>query len=242
MRAFTLVTVLLFSLGLNVISVSYSEQSPRILGSVSYIYSVDSVRFFVVEGVVYNALAVNVKVNVSAAFYDLWNVSIGTAYSGTSLKILRPGQKSPFTIYFVLDSSEVYRYELSLSYVETDEQPFDVFEFRNVENRSEDSRLMIVGELWNGRPFKALNVGVVCICYDSSGDFCGLYRNFVQSIGPGASTNFTIEIDEPLFVAHFDLVAYAGGYEYLSIPNVVLFAFLVLIFVVFLVFMKKRGW
>ncbi|MEM3627867.1 MAG: hypothetical protein QXE06_00690 [Candidatus Bathyarchaeia archaeon] len=221
---------------------SYGEP-PQILGSIGYTISTDSVRFFVVDGVVYNTLGANVKLNVTATFYAAQNFSLGTSYGGTSLKILRPGQKAPFTIYFALNSTDdVSRYDLAVSYVETDEQPFDVLEFRNVENRSEDSRLVIVGEVWNGRPFKALNVGVACICYNASGGFCGLYRTFIRSIDGGESGNFTIGIDDPLLVARFDLVAYSGGYEYTFIANYVFFAFLVLAFVVFLVFMKRRGW
>lgn len=242
MSVFISLFIVFFIFRFDVVVLSYGEP-PRILGSISYTVSSGSVRFFVVEGVVYNTLGVNVKVNVTATFYTAQNFSLGTAYSGTSLKILKSGQKAPFTIYFVLNSTDdVASYDLAVSYVETDEQPFDVLEFKNVENRSEGSRLVIVGEVLNGRPFKALNVGVVCICYDSGGGFCGLYRTYIRSIDAGASGNFTIEIDNSLIVSRFDLVAYAGGYEYTSIANYVLFAFLVLFFVGFLVFMKRKGW
>jgi hypothetical protein len=230
--------------GLTCFSLAPSSQgegvSPRILGSTSHVLN-GSVRFLVIEGAVENGLNVNVKVNVTANFYDAANNSIGVLFSATDLELIRPGQKSTFTFYWPTNSTDT-TYKLSLSYEQTSEQPIDVLEFRNVVNQTEDSQFIITGEIWNGRPLRALDVSVACVCYDGNGEFSGLGRTFVSSVNAGGLAEFRISVNSSRALESYDLVVHAGGYEPRSIVNYVLFTALVLIFVCFIIFMKRRGW
>jgi hypothetical protein len=214
--------------------------SPRILGSTSHVLN-GSVRFMMIEGAVENGLNVNVKVNVTANFYDAVNNSIGVLSSATDLELIEPGQKSTFTFYWPINSTDI-AYRLSLSYEQTNEQPIDVLEFRNVVNQTEDSQLIIRGEIWNGRPLRAQSVSLACICYNGNGDFSGLARAFVSSVEAGGLAEFRISVDSSVNVESYDLVVHAGGYEARSIVNYVFFTVLVLMFICLIIFMKRRGW
>jgi hypothetical protein len=222
-------------------SIHGEDASPRILGSTSHVLVSRSVSFLVVDGVVENALNVNARVNVTANFFDANNNSVGVLCRATDLNLMRPGQRSPFTFYWPINSTDI-TYELSLSYEQTSEQPVDILEFRDVVNETENSQLIIAGKVWNGRPLKALSVSVACICYDGEGDFSGLARTFVPSVDADGLAEFNVTLDSSVEVGSHDLVVYAAGYENRSIVNYVLFTILVLLFLCFIIFMKRRGW
>lgn len=222
-------------------SPSIEEGPPQILGHISHIHTTDSVKFLVIEGVVQNNLNTNAKVNVTAAFYDAQNNTLGERCSATELKILKPGQKSPFTFYWPVSSSEV-KYELDLAYARTSEQSVDVLEFANLTNQTENGHFLISGEVWNRRPLKAFSVAVVCAYYNAEGNFIGLSRTFIPSIDADGGSPFEIGIDASENPANYDLMVFAADYEGLSIANTVLFALLVLTILGFVIFMKRRGW
>jgi hypothetical protein len=236
------ITVHCDSACLSLAASSYGEDSsPRILGSTSDFLVVRSIQFLVIEGVVENVLNVIVRANVTANFYDADNRSVGVLCHDTDLELIKPGQKSPFTFYWPTNSTET-TYKLGLSYEQTSEQPIDVLEPRNVVNQTQDSQFIVRGEVWNGRPLKALGVSVACVVYNGNGDFSGLARTFVSSVDAGGLAEFSVYVDSSVDVGSYDLVLYAGGYEERSIANTVLFAVLVLMFFCFILFMKRRGW
>ena len=217
------------------------EGPPQILGHISRIHSADSVKFLMIEGVVQNNLNTNAQVNVTAAFYDAQNSKLGELCKATELKILKPGQKSPFTFYWPVSSSEI-KYKLDLAYARTSEQSVDVLEFAHLTNQTEDAQFVISGEVWNRRALKAFNVGVVCAYYNAEGNFSGLSCTFISFIDAGGGSPFEISIDASEDPANYDLMVFAADYEDLSIANYVLFAFLILTFLGFAIFMKRRGW
>lgn len=214
---------------------------PRILGSTSHVEVAASVSFLVVEGVVENVLSVNVRANVTASFYDANNNSIGFLTHATDLELIKPGKRSPFTIYWPTNYTGA-TYVLGLSWEQTSEQPVDILDFRDVLNQTDDLHFIIRGRVWNGRPLKALLVSVACIYYNDEGNFSGLARAFVPSVDAGGSAEFNITVDSSVEIRSYDLVAYAGGYEERSLVNYVLFAILVLLFLCFVILMKRRGW
>jgi hypothetical protein len=222
-------------------SPSIEPEPPQILGYTSHIQSVDSVKFLVIEGVVENSLNTNVHVNVTATFYSAENISLGNLSRATDLEPLKPGQKAPFTFYWPVNQSEV-NYKVDLSYARTSEQPVDVLELVDLTNQTEDEQFIIRGEVENKRPLKALNIGVACAYYDAKGNFSGLSRTFIAFIDAGGRAPFEIKIDASDGVENYDLMVFAAGYEEFSIGNYVLFAVLVLIFVGFVILMKRRGW
>lgn len=223
-------------------SLSDESASPRILGSLSYfLQASESVRFLVIEGVVKNFLGVTAKVNVTAGFYDANDNLVDVRTVGTQLELIKPGQMGPFTLYWVTNSSDV-TYKLSVSYESTSEQPVDVLEFRNLMNQTEDSQFTVRGDIWNGRALKAISVSVACVCFNGKGEFSGLAGAYVNSINPGALAEFEVNVDPSVDLESYDLLVYAGGYEERSIANYVLLAVLVLVFLLFIMFMKRRGW
>ena len=92
------------------------------------------------------------------------------------------------------------------------------------------------------RPFKAVNVGLVCAYYDMEGRFMGLHRTLIPSINASSSVLFELYLESVDGVGHVDLMAFAGDYEESFIGNYLLFAILVILFSVFVIFMKRRGW
>lgn len=222
-------------------SPSIEEAPPQILSYISHVQSAGSVKFLVIEGVVENNLNTNVLVNVTATFYKAQNISLGKLTRATELEILKPQQKSPFTFYWPVNQSEI-TYKLDLSYVRTSEQPVDVLELVGLTNQTGNEEFIIRGEVMNKRVLKALNVGVVCAYYNAKGNFSGLSRTFIPSIDAGGRAPFEIRIDASEGIANYDLMVFAAGYEELSIGNYILFTVLVLAFLGFVIFMKRRGW
>lgn len=222
-------------------SPSREEILPQILGHISHIESSDDVRFLVIEGIVQNNLYTNVKINVTAIFHDTENNKLGEKYATTDLKILKPEQKSSFTIYWLLDSSEV-KYELGLVYTVTSEKNVDFFEFADLTNQTENGEFVIKGEIWNKRVLNAEGVVVKCAYWNAEGNFSGLYGTYIPLIDAGGNSPFEFRIDLSMDPAKYDLIVFAVRYEDRSIVNYVLFAFLVLIFAGLVIFMKRRGW
>lgn len=240
--------VLVFALGVVAIYYSYmlpppsiEEGSPQISGHSSRIYSTESIEFLVIEGLVQNKMNTNARINVTVVFHDVQSNTSRKRSSPTQPRILKPQQKSPFTFYYALDSSEI-TYELDLVYVQTSEQPFDVLEFAHLTNQTEETQFVINGEIWNRKPIKAEGVVVKCAYYNAEGDFAGLTGTYVASIDAGGVSPFEIKIDTSKNPANYDLMAFAVRYENLSIANYVLFTALVLVFLAFIIFMKRKGW
>lgn len=247
---FFLIVVVTILLGLALVyyyyvllpSPSVEEDPPEILGHFSSINMADSVKFFVIEGIVQNNLNSNAYINVTATFYDVQNNTfLKEVCSPTELKILKPGQKSPFKFFWLLDSSEP-RYELDLAYAKTSEQSIDVLEFIGLTNQTENGWFVIRGEVLNKRFFKAEGVVVKCAYYNAEGNLSGLSGIYIRSIDGGGGSPFEIKIDLSKNPVDYDLIVFAIGYEELSIANYVLFTFLVLVLLGFVIFMKRRGW
>lgn len=224
-------------------------KSLEIISHTSYTDEVKDITFFVVAGVIQNNLTTNVdSVNITATFFDVANNTIGTEVSQSELNIIKSGQKSPFEVSLVLGSSTdiPYRYELSASCFETDEEPVAGLEIVNeVESFDEDGYHRIVGQVQNNGKRKAFSVKVICTYHNLDGDVIAISHAYVsQSVIEGGDKAVFELSSKPHEInpASYELFIVAQRYEPLLITNYVLLAILVVVFVLFIVYMKRRGW
>jgi len=225
---------------------SEEQAIPQIMSYTSYTEN-NTVKFFVVVGDIKNNLTTNIKsVMVNATFYDKRNHIIGTSYSYTVLKILKPKQKAPFIIYWVLDSSTNVpnRTELTCVCLKTNEQPITGIEISKQTNGTDKEGYYIVsGELHNNGTRKASTVTLFCTYHDSQGNVMGVSHAHLPSIiNVDSKTAFTVS-SKPLKIspANYELLIVAN-YEPPFHMHYPLFFTLALAFIIFVVYMKRRGW
>ncbi|MFQ5710151.1 MAG: FxLYD domain-containing protein [Candidatus Geothermarchaeales archaeon] len=162
---------------------------PEILSHTSYI---DHLGYFTVVGEVKNNLQTNIaRVAVTAIFYDDQGKVINLTEFGieaeeyrehgvssmskyTDIGILRPGQKSPFKLSTYPNKIAPASYELTLTYEETGQEPFEgLVILSHTASVDEEGYHRIVGEVQNNGVRKAYYVRVVCTYHDSEGKVVG---------------------------------------------------------------------
>jgi hypothetical protein len=202
-----------------------------------------------VIGVVQNNLTTNVKsVKINATFYDAQNSTIGKSYASTELKIFKPEQRAPFTLYFSSTEASA-RLELVASCVKTDEEPVAGLEIlkETLQNYTdEDGYHRITGEVRNNARGKAVMGKVICINYDGKGNVIALSSAFTNphNIPSGGNASFELS-SKPYKIkpASYELLVIAHHYVLVPIENYILFAILTVTLIAFVVYMKrKRGW
>ena len=223
------------------------EVPPKILSHTIYITEADSIRFFTVVGEVQNNLKANIgSVKILATFYDAKNNTIGTRFTYTELNILKPGQKAPFDIYLLLNLSTDIpaRYELTLSYVETGEEPVAELEILNrTSSIDEQGYHKISGEVQNKGLRKTYAVKIICTYYDPEGKVIAVSHAYVSpKIEAGEKASFELSSKpHKISPASYGLTIVAR-YGILVIAHLELLAILIAAFIIFIVFMKRRGW
>lgn len=223
------------------------EVPPKIQSHTSYITEADSIRFFTVVGEIQNNLKTNIdSVKIHATFYDAKNNTIGTRFTYTELKILKPGQKAPFDIYLLLNSSTEIpaRYELTLSYVKTSEKPIAELEILNrISSIDEEGYHKISGEVQNKGLRRAYAVKILCTYYDQEGKVIAVSRAYVSpKIEAGEKASFELSSKpHKISPASYGL-SIVARYGILVVAHIELLAILIAVFVIFIVFMKRRGW
>lgn len=221
----------------------------RIVSSTDSIESVKNVTFFAVKGIVQNNYTTNMRdVNITVIFYDAENRIVGDAGGCAAFKIVKPEQKTPFEIYVQYAMvREVYNYSLTAVGAKTDEEPFDKLQIVNQSSAIKERYHQIVGEVLNEERWTAVVVKVICTYYDSEGNLTDISHVFASpnSIPAGGKASFEInlklgEIMKP--PDRFELFVVAHHYEVIFIGNYVALFILMLTFLVFVVYMKRRGW
>ena len=209
---------------------------------------VQNVTIFFVKGIVQNNYTINMRdVNVTAIFYDAENKTVWKAYSYTALTIVKHGQRSPFEIS-VSSPKGNYSYFLTAVGTETDENPPNGLQVVNSSNSTSiGGYYKIFGEVLNKERWRAIYVRVICAFYDSEGSIIALSQTFTSpnSIDAGSKGSFEInlmveDMMEPL--DSFELFVVAHHYEVEFLGNYVLLFILVLALLVFIVYMKRKGW
>ncbi len=219
---------------------------PEIIASSSRILKVDSLRFFTVFGVIMNKLQRNIaSIRVNVTFYR-GNRVIAVGFGYSEIKILKPGEKSPFFIYLKLNQTTDVptSYNLTLTYKETEEEP--VSQIRIIESSSrisEEGYFIVTGTLENRGVRKAGATKIICAYYDSKGNLLFMTHSFVASaIEPYGRRTFTVS-SKPLKIspARYELYIITS-YEKTVTAHYELLILLILALAIFVIIMKRRGW
>lgn len=253
---FSVILVGIYLLNLCPTSIGTQRSKPEITNYNHYIENVsESVSFLVVFGLVQNNLETNIaSVNITVTFYDVENNSIETKVVPTVLEILKPRQKSPFQVYFLLNSSEEApaRYNLTLSYIETTEEPIEELEILNDALRPKVSDLgcyIVSGEVKNKGERKAWYVHITCIFFSNTGNVIDIsHTNVAKQIGPNNKAPFKLS-SRPLKesigeqVKNYELFITVGHYEVFYTQHYILLGIIAFATFGFIIYMKRyRGW
>lgn len=221
---------------------------PKIMSDNSYVTNDTGPPFYEVVGEVRNNLKTNIEsVNVTATFYDTENNVIGTSYSPTVKKILEPEELSPFIIRLLLNSpTEVpARYELTLSYVRTNEETIAGLEITNrTSSVNADGYYRVYGEIHNRGERKAYFLKIFCTYYDSDGNVTAISHVYSSSqLDVGEKATFELS-SEPHKISPvtYELLIVTHHYEPIFITNPALLIIIITGFAIFIIYMKRRGW
>lgn len=254
--AFTavLITIILAGLGIyyglkSFISPSVEEFTYIKIVSYNHEFAkVDNTSYITVIGVVQNNLTTNVRlVEINATFYDAQNTTIGKSHALTGLKIFKPEQRAPFTLYFSFIHVPT-RLELIASGIKTSEEPIAELEILNETIHAfidEHGYHRIEGEVQNNVESKAVVAGVFCTYYDEEGKVITISHNVTNplDIGPGGKATFELSSKpHKIDPASYEFLAVPHHYEQLLIANYTLLMILISVFVIFVAYMKRRGW
>lgn len=254
--AFTIILITIILAGLGIYYSLKSFVSPSVeeftyIKITSYnpkFAKVDNTSHITVIGVVQNNLTTNVRsVKINATFYDVQNNTIGKSYALTRLKIFKPGQRAPFTLYF--SSKHILaRFDLIASGIKTNEEPIAGLEILNETIHAfidEHGYHRIVGEVQNNVRSKAVVVGVFCTYYDEDGNVIALSNNFTKplDLGPGGKATFKLSSKpHKIDPASYEFLAVPHHYEHWFSANYALLIILISLFFIFGAYMKRRGW
>lgn len=162
-------------------------------------------------------------VQVSAKFYDTYNVVIDSRFDLTMLSVLLAGHKSPFEIalFDVAESAGVVWYILSVTYLETNPIPMKLEILSQSNYTDTDGSFHIAGELRNLGNERLVNAKVVATYYDNSSHVAAAaYTNFdpEEHIDPNQTVLFEIGLDKERvkFVETYALEAQSNQYAMIS--------------------------
>jgi hypothetical protein len=214
---------------------------------------ISSTKTLIVSGVVKNNQQVWLSsLRVNATFYDSENRVIATTSVSSFVKAIGPGQIAPFEIYFSFESygASPLRYTLSASaLVDTEAHDSGIEIVSSVADVDENGYHVIHGSLENKGEMKAVYVKVYGLYYDAEGNVSYVSESLVsESINPGYTMPFVVS-SEPnrIEFANFEVVPVVRGYDWYYFwrygpPQLWLFVIVVGIFVLFIVYMKRKGW
>lgn len=234
--------------------VSKMPRALKILSNMSYMEQIQSeeeiVTFFVVAGVVENNLSTNVcAVNVTTTFYDSEGKKIGNSplLGHVELEIIESGKRAPFKTYSSLDSltSIPSRYQVNASCFETDEEPVRGVEvIDQTAGYDKEGYHRIFGEVQNNWKTKAVGVKAICAYYNETGYLIAMSHTPVSTaIDSGDKATFELS-SEPFMIrpASYELFVVVHHYNPLPLTRYVLFFAMLTLFLIFIVYMKRRGW
>lgn len=235
---------------LNQLATSTREEQPQIVSHTSYMEFVENVTFFVVAGVIENAIKTNIEaVNVTATFYDTENKFIGTRGTPVELEILKPNQRVPFRIYLPVNSTTTITdisYELMLEFVETTEEPIEGLVILNQTPRvDKDGYYIISGEVQHQGSMTAHAVKLLCTYYDSEGNVLAVSQADVSAVmDPDETIPFELSSKpHQITPASYELLIIVGRYRQIPIQHYLRLFILVLGIFLLIAYMKKRrGW
>ncbi|MDW8099810.1 MAG: FxLYD domain-containing protein [Anaerolineae bacterium] len=179
---------------------SPTPTTPPVLGDV-IVRSHRSYRVgnaLVVVGEVLNRGTADVySVTLSAAFYDADGRLIATQVGATLLPWTGPGQTNPFRLEMANAPGTIKRYELSLRW--DDVSVLDFVRLTLVSQEVRRIERVVAGQVRNDHPFPVTGIQIAATFYDIRGNVLEAIRGIVETetIAPGATANYTIQVAEP---------------------------------------------
>lgn len=226
------------------------ETPPQITSRTNYIQN-DTVDYFIVVGEVKNNLTTAIEsIQINATFYDAKNNTIDTSSTyveKTIVQEIQPGQKAPFTIKLVLNSLTTIpdRYDLLLSYVKSSKEAFAEFAILNRTSSLDNNGYYIVsGWVQDIGPGKAIGARVVCTFYDPEGNVTAVSSAYLPTwMFSGDRASFKIS-SEPRKITpeNYELLVVTATYEPPLPERIELLIILIAAFIIFVGYMKHRGW
>ncbi|MFX0196731.1 MAG: FxLYD domain-containing protein [Candidatus Hodarchaeota archaeon] len=226
------------------------EKPPQIIGHTAYLDKIDQrIIFYTVVGVVQNNLRTNIEaVNVIATFYDVADYLIGTRYSPIVVEILKPEQRSPFAIYMKVDPTtdlEDISYELSVEYQRTNVEPITGLVISNHNSSNDQNGYYIIsGTIQNRGLRRAYSISLYCMYYDVDDNFLAISRTYVvATMEIGQKVSFQLSSSpQKITPARYELLIVPQAFGLLFVSNITLFFALGIVLVLFVVYMRRRGW
>lgn len=138
------------------------------------------------------------SVTLSAAFYDADGRLIATQIGSTLLPWTGPGLTNPFRLEVVNAPGTIRRYELSLRWDDVSVLDFVRLTLVSQEVRRKEG-VVVAGQVRNDHPFPVTGIQVAATFYDTRGNVVEAARGTVEAetIAPGTTANYTIQIAEP---------------------------------------------
>jgi hypothetical protein len=191
------------------------------------------------------------SLRINATLYDAQNNVINETFGGSFVKAIGPGQIAPFEIYLQFGSGKSpSRYALSASaLIDTEAHNDDVEIVSSVSSLDEGGYHVISGSVKNTGEMKAVYVKVYALYYNAEGKVSYVSESLVsESMNPGYTLPFEVS-SKPnrIEFTNFDVVVVVRGYDWYYFwrygpPQLWLFVFVVGIFILFIVYMKRKGW
>ena len=178
----------------------------KILSSSSY---VDSDGFLWIVGEVQNNTSQNVElVEIVASLFD-GDTLLGTELAYTDLRILRPGQRAPFSVLVVPPPAGYDRYTLQVDWDTTPDQPPDGITILSHQSRAGSSpgSRSIEGEVRNDSGGPLESVEIVATMYNSAGTVVAVESGLTSSdpLAAGETSPFEILVNQWNNAARYEL-------------------------------------
>lgn len=178
----------------------------KILSSSSY---VDSDGYLWIVGEVQNYTSQNVEfVEITASLFDS-DTLLGTELTYTDLRILRPGQRAPFSVLVATPPSGYDRYTLQVDWDTTTDQPPDGITILSHQSRaaSGPGERFIEGEVRNDSGGPLESVEIVATMYNSAGTVVAVESGLTSSdpLAAGQTSPFEIVVSQWNNAARYEL-------------------------------------
>lgn len=218
-------------------------QKLEITGHTAYQETHGNVTWYIVEGVVKNNSSSNMRsINITVTFH--FDDTKVTRMTNAMLEIVEPDHQTPFQLYLRDINCSVEAYRLKASGIETDQKPACEFKIVRCQNYSSAGRYVIVGAVKNVGSRRARSVSILCACYNSKGDLVTITHSYPHPItlDPNEKADFELKLRSGLFPSSFELFIDARRCEKVAWANWGLLTLLIIASVLFVVYMRRRGW
>lgn len=217
-----------------------------VVSSTSYL---DSLGGYNVVGEVKNVADGALEfVQITATFYDVNNVVVGTKFSYAYIEVLEAGRKSPFTITLgdAGQSAKVHNYSLGISSFEQTSSKPSYLQISSMNQYTDSNRdLHLVGEIKNSGSQIARYVRIAATFYGGEGEVVGATATYSDPKDIAPEKKATFDVSPPSgqtpLVKSYALEAQSSEYNLVpEFQNPLLIFILSLIIATFV--LRKHPW